>query len=344
MSSMSGAPAMPDRAARMTLERELDEALAQCARRGEELRELRQQSERVYGRLSMIEQMTHRALERSVEDRRRLADHDRMRALLAGQLAEQREVHELVTAQLEAERERVRELAELQAGERAAADEALEQLRAEDAAATQLAQEQAADAIRLAEARSVQALTAAVETMRQAQSAADERTDQADRALREQVAIRLRAERDADELRNELDVIQDAWLISERRLRTERDQLRREKREIEEHLRAQLEREASQQAALRARLATCEQTLHARQHELEQERRLADEATRWASRVERDLQLGGPPAAQPGADDPARPQRSAGEVDRAAPSGDPPASTVATLHARWPRVRIRRAS
>lgn len=246
-----------------SLQQALDDALALSARRGAALDALQRECERVYAHLPAIERMTHSALERDAEHHRRLEDHERARARLAEQLAEQRDLHERVIARLEAEREHLRELAELQERERAAAADGLEQLR-------------------------------------------------------EERAMRLRAERDAGDLRAELAALRRAC------------EQCAAKQELEERLRAELERETSERAALRTRLEICEQTLRERDRELELERQVAAEATRWASRVERTL-LDGPSgeADRTGKDDPA------------AGSGDP---SVTTLHGRASRVRIRNAS
>jgi hypothetical protein len=97
----------------------------------------------------------------------------------------------------------------------------------------------------------------------------------------------------------------------------------------ERRMRAELDVVTEQKVDLATRLALCEQTLRERERELERERKLADEATRWASRVESELVLGTSPAPPADAD------------VAATAAADPPMSTP---RRREPRVRVRHAS
>jgi hypothetical protein len=229
------------------LARELDERTAESARRGAELAMVRRECERIHGRLPALERTARAALELGERQRR--------------ELAEQRRVHGFVAGGLAAERASVALLAELLAGERAAANARLQE-----------AHEQAAAAIGLAEQRASAALRDALETVRRL-------TDPAETELR---------------------------------------------------LRADLELAASEAAQLRTRLGACEDALRERERELQRERGIADEATRWASRVERELVLD-PPHVGPG---------SAAVAAQPGPTGPP----ISPLRRRGPRVRLRHVS
>jgi hypothetical protein len=233
------------------LARELDERTAESARRGAELAMVRRECERIHGRLPVLERTARAALELGERQRR--------------ELAEQRRVHGFVAAGLVAERASVALLAELLAGERAAANARLQE-----------AHEQAAAAIGLAEQRASAALRDALETVRRL-------TDPAETELR---------------------------------------------------LRADLVLATSEAAQLRTRLGACEDALRERERErereLQRERGIADEATRWASRVERELVLD-PPHVGPG---------SAAVAAQPGPTGPP----ISPLRRRGPRVRLRHVS
>jgi hypothetical protein len=100
--------------------------------------------------------------------------------------------------------------------------------------------------------------------------------------------------------------------------------------ETELRLRADLEFATRETLALRTRLGACEQALQESDRALERERGIADEATRWASRVEREL-----------VPDPS-PVASGAEVEPAqsAAAGPP----ISPLRRRGPRVRLRPVS
>lgn len=293
---------------------ELDSASRECDRRGEALYAVRDECERIHAGLPIIEETARTMVERSEQERRglgmllrrreqerrdlalalrqreeELEEQARLRELAEQQLEEQQRVHGVVAAQLAAERERVALL-----GARLAAD-----AQAADAQA-QLLREQAADAIAMAEARATAALHSAQEIVGRARRDADERLHEArcgveDRlgrqlldadaraaqAVREQLDGRLEAQARASRLQAELDAV--------------RHELARRSSgpsDGELALRDELEQIESDKAELRTRLALCLHELHEREDELERERKLADEATRWASRVERSLVLG----------------------------------------------------
>jgi hypothetical protein len=307
------------------VQEQLDAASRECARRGQALHAVADECERIHADLPIIERTARKMVERSEQERRGLGmllrrrEQERRdlalrlrrseeeleqqvgtRELLEAQLAEQQRVHGLVAAQLVAERERVALV-----GARLAADaEAVE-------ARSELLHEQAADAIRLAEARATSALLSAHDVVQQARRDAEERLSQArqdaeerlteaqfgvedslrrqlldaetraDMTAQEQLDLRLMAEARACQLQADLDEARRT--LARRDLGPSDDELM---------LRAELEQAESDKAELRTRLALCVHELHEREDELERERRLADEAARWASRVERSIMHG----------------------------------------------------
>jgi hypothetical protein len=172
--------------------------------------------------------------------------------------------------------------------------------------AERLASERAAANVRL-----VQVQEQAAAAIRSADAAANARLAQANEQAA--AAIRSAQERASDALRGALETVH--------RLA--------DPTETELLLRADLELAASETVALRTRLGACEHALHVRDRELQRERAIADEATRWASRVERELVLDAPPVTS-GADLAAQP----------AAAGPP----ISPLRRRGPRVRLRPVS
>jgi hypothetical protein len=309
-------------------QQQLDAASRECERRGEALHAVADECQRIHADLPIIESTARKMVERSEQERRGLGmllrrrEQERRdlalllrrreeeleqqieaRERLEAQLAEQQRVHGLVAAQLAAERERVALV-----GARLAADaEAVE-------ARCRLLHEQAADAIRIAEERATSALHSAQEIVGRARQDADERLSQArqdadERLSEAQLGVedRLSRQRLEAEARAEMATQEqlDLRLMAEARacqLQADLDEARRAlaRRDIgpsdgELMLRAELEQTESDKAELRTRLALCVHELREREDELERERRLADEATRWASRVERSLMNGDAP-------------------------------------------------
>lgn len=196
--------------------------------------------------------------------------------------------------------------------ERAAADARVADARA-----------QAAAAIRMAESRASAGLRAAQEAVREAAVAHAVQAECGAAVAREAhvaAPIRAAAEREAETQHT----------ARERRLGAELEHLRRERSEHEERLRAELDQVRTEKLELRTRLRMCEHALAERERELQRERKLADEAMRWASSVERELVLSPAPA-------PAAP--AAGDC-----AVKPPADPPKVLRRRGSRVRLRPAS
>jgi hypothetical protein len=154
--------------------------------------------------------------------------------------------------------------------------------------------EQAATAIRSAGQRAEAALGAAREIVEQlADPAAVERVaDQA--AVEPPLRARLAAaERERDDLRRrlegELEHARTAQGARDRRRGAEVEHLRREKLELGQRLLEELDEATNEKLELRARLGLAEHTLAQRDRELAGERKLADDAAMWASRVECEL-------------------------------------------------------
>ncbi len=209
-----------------------------------------------------------------------------------------------------------RAVAETQARDAAEAH-ALADAQAQDAAeARALAEAQAQDA---AEARA----------LAEARKAADALALADARGVAEAEALAAAEAREACALA-EAAAAPESPSVRERRLEAELEHLRRERSEHEERLRAELDQAKTEKAELRTRLGICEHTLSQRELELERERQLADEALRWASRVERELVL------EPVAPAPAA---AAGEC-AVKPAVEQPASV---LRRRGPRIRLRPA-
>jgi hypothetical protein len=127
-------------------------------------------------------------------------------------------------------------------------------------------------------------------------------------------------------LRDELEQVRAQMSTIRRVARETAEHARGERLVLERSLHAQLDRAASEKAELNIRLSVCEHALREREHELARERELADEATRWASRVERALVFG-PPAERDG---------------DVAPPPQPASGPPTPLRRRDARVRVQR--
>ncbi len=298
-------------------EDELEDAHAALEVREEELRRVRAESERLSAALPAVQRAADDAVQRS--------------RMLGRQLAEQQRVHDRLAAQLEIEREQLAVSAQLLADERAAA-----------VARAAETHEQAADAIRRAEALAAGALQSAQETVRgfgldceeqvqhavQAQLESEERASEraggaiaeafdiearAELAVRTQLGLRLEAEARVGELQHELEELQRAAsAAADVAPQPSPDELRLQRALAAAH---------RDNEELIRRLQGAERELRSRERELERERKLADEAARWASRAEQAL------AAEP-------------TVPALGPSplAGPPSTSA---RRRGPRVRIR---
>jgi hypothetical protein len=243
---------------------ELQAVSADSERRDAALRALRDRCERVHARLPEIERTARSALRRA----------EREREELVARLAEQQRVQRVVAEQLEAQRGSLRLVAERLSAERAAARQRLVQMH-----------EQAATAIRSAGQRAEAALGAAREIVEQLADPA---------AVEPPLRARLAAaERERDDLRRrlegELEHARTAQGARDRRRGAEVEHLRREKLELGQRLLEELDEATNEKLELRARLGLAEHTLAQRDRELAGERKLADDAAMWASRVECEL-------------------------------------------------------
>ena len=335
-------------------EDELEDMVAALERNNAQLGRVREEYEHLHGVLPAIQQAAQDAVGRSTQLELELAEQQRLHAALAEEVASERErvaeCRRLVTqerASADAELERTQEQA-AEAIRRAeglasvalrGTRQTLEQLRVECEAQIQEAaraileaQERAERAEVDADARVEQARVEIQGSSELAPPDADATDDslaqeviadareieaQAELAVRAQVELRLEAEARAAALETEVEELRRAVASrpkpvpaapSEDVVRV-RDELAAAMRENDELL---------------ERLQRNDRALRARERDLERERRVADEATRWASRAERAL------AAQPPAD-PAEPILADG-----APS--------AARRRRAPRVRIRHGS
>jgi hypothetical protein len=199
---------------------------------------------------------------------------------------------------------------------------------------------QAAGAIRAAEARASTALREARATLHavvadrdaaiaDAAATARERVQDRDAATARAAAVTREAVADREEAALAAANAESQPTAHERRLVAELEHLRRERIEHENRLRDDLARATTEKLELRTRLSLCEHALAERDRELERERKLADEAMRWASSVERTLVAPDPVLADAPAEDCATTS-----------SVEPPA----VLRRRGGRVRLRTAS
>ena len=185
------------------------------------------------------------------------------------------------------------------------------------------ANEQAAVAIGLAEERATAAMHRAQRLLSEARAA---QSAAAAQAAREAEARQAAHEAEWREAESEPTAL-------ERRLSAEIEHVRRERAEHEERLRNELDVVRNEKLEVRTRLSLTEHALQERQHELERERKLADEAMRWASSVERELVLAPTPPAQP-----APAPAPAGDCAATPPAAEPP---IALRRRRGSRVRLR---
>lgn len=305
-------------------ERELDQAGAETQRLGTALDAVRDECARIQASLPAIEETARGLLQRGEEERdglgTRLRRLEQERCELAARLCRREqelgEVREQATATIHAARERsaidIREAQEraeaaiLLADEQASA--AILEARESAAAAILLAEERAAAAMRGVHVAVDRLRVDGEDRVSEAHADADARVREAyadvDARVREahiDVDARVReAQLDAG-TRVEL-ALQDerelrtAAEAHARHLEAELVELRRTlarqaagPSEGELVLRAELDRADGDMAELRTRLALCVHALRERENELEGERKLADEAAHWASRVERSL-------------------------------------------------------
>jgi hypothetical protein len=347
---------------------ELELASAETQRLGAALGAVREECRRIQSRLPEIEATARGMLQRGEQERHglglllrrreherkelaarlrrreeELEQRERAHATLVEQVAEQRRMHGLVAAQLACERERVAQVAERFALEQAATEarlnEVLDRAAADHAAAEARlrdVREQAASTILVTQERAAAALVGAQETVDRVRAAGEDRVSEAyvdiDARVREaqldagmRVELALQDERD----------LRTAAEARSRHLEAELAGLRRAlAREAagpsdgELKLRAELSRADGEKAELRTRLALCIHELRERESELDHERKVADEAARWASRVERSLER----------DDRSVPL--AGDIVLRPPSGSP----TSPPRRRGPRLRLRHGS
>jgi hypothetical protein len=284
---------------------ELGRVTSQSEERGAALIDAREECGRLSRRLEQLERLAAGVMRR-VEAERAASDA-RMQEVHEQAAAAIRMAEERASASLRKAHELVREVA--------AAHEATVEL----AAAAQREAESARQAISVHRTEAQLELAAAHE-------AAAEREAAVAREVEAAATARAAAEREAESQPT----------ARERRMAVELEHLRRERSEHEERLRADLDLVRTEKLELRTRLSMCEHTLAERERELERERKLADEAMRWASSIERELVLP-PPALVPA---PAPAPAPAGDC-AVKPPADPP---IAAMRRRGSRVRLRPAS
>jgi hypothetical protein len=199
-----------------------------------------------------------------------------------------------------------------------------EQARVE--AQTRAAQAQVEAQTRVEQAQ-VEADARAQERMREAVDCALDTEAHAELAVRTQLELRLAAEARADALQAEVDALQQALEEASAApapapIVVAKPPAAAGPTETELRLSRDLAAAARENDELLARLQRSERALRSRERELERERKLADEATRWASRAERALVAG--PLVRP--------------IAEAKPTAGTP---ITSSRRRGPRIRVR---
>ena len=283
-------------------EDDLEDAHAELERRVGELRTAREDRERLHAALPAIRQTAQETIARNT--------------LLEAQLAEQQLVHARLATQLGAERARLAGCAERLAAEHAATQARLAAERETGDARLAALHDQAAEAIRRAERLACTTLEGARSTVGRIQLDCDRQVALALQALAEAQARADGLQAEVDALRHTLDARAAPVPVkappvpgpSEIELRLSRD----------------LTAAARENDELRERVQCSERALRSRERALERERKLADEATRWASRSERALVTApvvGPAGAKPAAQSPIALPRRRGPRIRIRPGG-----------------------